>query len=113
MPKRPDTAPTPDSGVTTDQPQITQPRTTEAVSVPANDAEVQFEPALQRLEQLVTAMESGNMSLEESLTAFEQGIQLTRHCQRALESAEQRVQILLEQSDSAELQPLDPSSSRQ
>lgn len=54
-----------------------------------------FEQALGELETLVTAMESGDMSLEESLSAFEQGIRLTRECQEALTQAEQKVQLLL------------------
>ena len=54
-----------------------------------------FEQALGELETLVTAMESGEMSLEESLQAFEQGVKLTRDCQQALTEAEQKVQLLL------------------
>lgn len=54
-----------------------------------------FEQALGELETLVSAMESGEMSLEESLRAFEQGIRLTRECQEALTQAEQKVQLLL------------------
>lgn len=65
----------------------------------------QFEPALAELEALVTAMESGNMSLEESLLAFEAGIRLTRECQEALQQAEQKVQLLL--SDNGETAPFD------
>ncbi len=54
-----------------------------------------FEQALGELEALVTAMESGEMSLEESLKSFEQGVRLTRDCQQALTEAEQKVQLLL------------------
>lgn len=54
-----------------------------------------FEEALQNLESLVEAMEAGELSLEESLKAFEQGIKLTRECQQMLEQAEQKVQLLL------------------
>ena len=57
-----------------------------------------FEQALGDLEALVTAMESGEMSLEESLEAFETGIRLTRECQEALKHAEQKVQLLLSES---------------
>lgn len=57
-----------------------------------------FEQALGDLEALVTAMESGDMSLEQSLEAFEQGIRLTRECQEALKFAEQKVQLLLSES---------------
>lgn len=67
----------------------------------------EFETALSELEQLVARMESGELSLEDSLRAFEQGIKLTRQCQQALTSAEQRVQILLEQNGSSVAQPFD------
>lgn len=54
-----------------------------------------FEQALRELEALVAAMESGEMTLEESLQAFEVGVRLTRECQQALQQAEQKVQLLL------------------
>ena len=71
---------------------------------PSNDAEVDFESALKELETLVSKMESGELSLDESLKAFERGIELTRKCQSSLEAAELRVQTLtkdkeLEDSD--------------
>ncbi len=50
-----------------------------------------FESAMQALESLVTQMEEGKMTLEESLNAFEEGVQLTRICQKILKQAEQRV----------------------
>jgi len=53
-----------------------------------------FEQSLDELEALVERMESGDLSLEESLTAFERGIALTRSCQQALQAAERRVEIL-------------------
>lgn len=56
-----------------------------------------FEKALADLEALVERMEEGDMSLEESLKAFENGIRLTRHCQQALGAAQQRVQVLMQQ----------------
>ena len=60
----------------------------------SNDAEVDFESALKELETLVSRMESGELSLDESLKAFERGIELTRKCQSSLEAAELRVQTL-------------------
>ena len=54
-----------------------------------------FEQALENLEELVTAMEEGELSLEESLQAFEKGIKLTRECQSALKKAEQKVQVII------------------
>ncbi len=63
-----------------------------------------FEQALAQLEELVTSMEEGDLSLEESLQAFEKGVKLTRECQTALKAAEQKVQVLLdEDGNTAEL----------
>ncbi len=53
-----------------------------------------FESALDDLKRIVEEMESGNLSLEASLAAFERGIQLTRQCQSALGQAQLRVQVL-------------------
>ncbi|MFY9179357.1 MAG: exodeoxyribonuclease VII small subunit [Venatoribacter sp.] len=66
-----------------------------------------FENALADLEKLVQRMESGELSLEDSLQAFEQGVQLTRQCQEALVKAEQRVQLLLEKNGQSVAQPFD------
>lgn len=55
-----------------------------------------FEVALEELNQIVAKMEQGGMALEDSLKYFEKGIALTRRCQKALQQAEQKVQILLE-----------------
>ena len=64
-----------------------------------------FEQALENLEELVTAMEEGELSLEESLQAFEKGIKLTRECQTALKKAEQKVQVLInEDGDTKEFE---------
>ena len=61
-----------------------------------------FEKALEELESLVSSMEEGDLSLEESLKAFEQGIKLTRECQSALKQAEQKVQVLISESGDTE-----------
>ncbi|MEX2470130.1 MAG: exodeoxyribonuclease VII small subunit [Pseudohongiellaceae bacterium] len=73
-----------------------------------------FEQALEELEQLVTAMEDGELTLEQSLQAFEKGIKLTRECQSALQEAEQKVQVLLnEEGDTEELETGDLDSENQ
>ena len=59
-------------------------------------AELDFETALDELEALVEQMEAGDLSLEDSLQAFERGVKLTRHCQGALKNAELKVKILTE-----------------
>jgi exodeoxyribonuclease VII small subunit len=66
-----------------------------------------FEEALTELEALVERMESGELSLEESLGAFERGIALTRACQQALQQAEQKVEILTRNDPDAEPEPFD------
>ncbi|MFK0571173.1 exodeoxyribonuclease VII small subunit [Endozoicomonas sp.] len=64
-----------------------------------------FEQSLAELETLVQKMESGDMSLEASLKTFEQGVRLTRDCQKALTDAEQKVQKLLEQNGELTTEP--------
>lgn len=59
---------------------------------------IDFEQALDQLEELVDDMENGELTLEQSLKAFEQGIKLTRDCQSALSQAEQKVQMLVEEN---------------
>ena len=61
-----------------------------------------FEQALEDLEELVSAMEQGDLSLEDSLQAFEKGIKLTRECQTALKNAEQKVQVLINENGKTE-----------
>ncbi|HXG03896.1 MAG TPA: exodeoxyribonuclease VII small subunit [Candidatus Binatia bacterium] len=56
--------------------------------------DLKFEECLSRLEQIVNALESGNLSLEESLKVFEEGITLARHCSRYLDEAERRIEVL-------------------
>ena len=68
-------------------------------------ASFDFEKALQKLEELVSSMEEGDLTLEDSLQAFEKGIKLTRECQAALKEAEQKGQVLIsEKGDTEELE---------
>lgn len=71
-----------------------------------------FEKKLNRLEEIVTKMERGDLPLEDSLKMFEEGIQLSRDCHKQLDQAEQKVQILLEidESGEAKTQPFDDDS---
>jgi len=68
-------------------------------------AKDKFEDSLGRLEEIVRKMEAGDMSLEESLKAFEEGIKLARLCARKLDEAERRVEILLKQEDGMAVKP--------
>ncbi len=64
-----------------------------------------FEDSLEELEQLVEQMELGDISLEESLKSFERGVKLINTCQKSLQDAEQKVQILLEKNGKKNLEP--------
>jgi len=57
---------------------------------------IDFEASLKKLREIVEQLEDGNISLEASLIAFEQGIALSLECETALSRAEQKVQILME-----------------
>ena len=70
-------------------------------------ASLDFEQSLADLQTLVERLENGELSLEDSLTAFEQGIRLTHDCQGALAQAEQKVQILLERDGELAQEPFD------
>jgi exodeoxyribonuclease VII small subunit len=66
-----------------------------------------FEESLSELEALVENMETGELSLEDSLRAFERGIALTRYCQQALQAAEQKVEILTAKTADAPTESFD------
>ncbi len=58
-------------------------------------AEKKFEAALARLEEIVQELEKGDLPLEQSLKLFEEGIKLSRICNKRLEEAERKVEILI------------------
>lgn len=64
-----------------------------------------FETALTQLETLVESMEGGEMTLEDSLGAYERGVGLYRRCQQALEDAELRVKLLSDPAAPERAQP--------
>jgi exodeoxyribonuclease VII small subunit len=70
-----------------------------------------FEHSLTRLEEIVRKLESANLSLDEAMKLFEEGVQLSRDCQKHLEQAEGKVEILLKKAG-GELAavPFDPES---
>jgi len=70
-----------------------------------------FEHSLARLEEIVRKLESANLSLEEAMKLFEEGVQLSRDCQKHLEQAEGKVEILLKKAG-GELaaEPFDPEA---
>jgi exodeoxyribonuclease VII small subunit len=58
-----------------------------------------FENAMKRLEDIVRELESGEVSLEESLKRFEEGIKLSRLCSKKLDAIEKKVSILLQDEE--------------
>ncbi len=68
-----------------------------------------FETSMSALEDLVGKMEDGEMSLEDSLAAYERGVGLYRNCQQALEQAELRVRLLSDPANPDQAKPFDTS----
>ncbi|MBI4462484.1 MAG: exodeoxyribonuclease VII small subunit [Acidobacteria bacterium] len=58
-----------------------------------------FEAGLKRLEQIVKQLENGDLALAAALKLFEEGIELSRQCQKQLEEAESKVEILIKKAD--------------
>jgi len=71
----------------------------------------EFEKSLTRLEEVVKRLESTDLSLDEAMKLFEEGVKLSRDCQKQLEEAEGRVEILLKKADGKIVaQPFDPEN---
>jgi exodeoxyribonuclease VII small subunit len=66
-----------------------------------------FEKALAELESLVERLERGDLPLDEALKSFERGVALTRHCQAALQAAQQKVEILLKRAGETTIEPFE------
>ena len=66
-----------------------------------------FEKSLEELEKLVEQLESGDLSLDESLKQFKRGVDLTRHCQVILDQAQQTVEKLSDTSDESSAVPFE------
>ena len=69
----------------------------------AQDKPIPFEDVMARLEGLVQSLEEGDLGLEDSLKAFEDGVSLARKAQLALDTMEQRIEVL---SSDGQLQPM-------
>ncbi|HTZ31474.1 MAG TPA: exodeoxyribonuclease VII small subunit [Methylomirabilota bacterium] len=81
------------------------PKKPEAVKKP------DFERSLARLEEVVRKLESPQLSLDEAMKLFEEGVELSRECQKQLEEAEGRVEILLKKADGKlAAEPFEPES---
>ncbi len=73
----------------------------------AENNELNFEDALARLEQIVEELESGDLGLESALSAFEEGVSLSRRCSGQLEDAERRIEILVGEGADLRTEDLD------
>ena len=62
-------------------------------------ADLTFEQALKRLEEIVEALETEDLDLDKSLQFFEEGVSLSRHCNQQLQAAEKRIDVLLRKAD--------------
>jgi len=69
-----------------------------------------FEETLAELEKLIANLEQGDLSLDESLSGFKHGIELTRQCQAALDNAQQTVELLTKNQDEDSLKPFEPNA---
>ncbi|MDX2415870.1 MAG: exodeoxyribonuclease VII small subunit [Xanthomonadales bacterium] len=69
-----------------------------------------FEETLAELEKLVINLEEGDLSLDESLSGFKHGIELTRQCQETLDNAQQTVELLTNTQDEDSLKPFKPDA---
>ena len=63
-----------------------------------------FESNMERLEKVVSELENSNLTLDESVKKFEEGIELSKKCNEMLQQAEKRITILLEKADDYEEQ---------
>jgi len=72
-------------------------------------AEIRFEDALKRLEEIVDTLEKGELSLEKSLKIFEEGVKLSRVCNKMLDKAEKKVEMLMQNKNGElETRPFEP-----
>jgi exodeoxyribonuclease VII small subunit len=67
-----------------------------------------FEETLAELEKLIANLEQGDLSLDESLSGFKHGIELTRQCQAALDNAQQTVELLTNNQDEESVKTFEP-----
>jgi exodeoxyribonuclease VII small subunit len=79
-----------------------------------NNKNKTFETSLLDLEKIVRELEQGDLSLEESLKLFEDGVKLSRECQERLSQAERRIEVLLKDADgNPALQAIEPEDLRE
>ena len=80
-------------------PPVKKPRPADAPEPGVKAAALDFEKSLARLEEVVKRLEQPNLPLTEAMKLFEEGLQLAQQCQKQLQEAEGRVEILLKSAD--------------
>ena len=76
-------------------------------------SKVKFEAKLARLEQIVEEMEAGDLTLDESLARYEEGVKALKKCYELLRDAEKRVEILLKgENGSIKVEPFEPAKDK-
>ena len=85
----------------------TQGRDPAADATPSEETEMAFETALERLESVVDRLEQGDLALEAALSAFEEGVALSKRCASQLEDAERRIEVLTREGGQWLTRPLD------
>ena len=79
----------------------------------SKEKSLDFEKSLAKLENIIEALEDGDLPLNESIKTFEEGVKLTKHCQELLTKAELKIQKLLEKDDGTlDLEDFDDKESR-
>ena len=74
------------------------------------EKDIKFEKAMGRLEEIVEGLEKGDLSLEDSLKIFEEGIRLSQVCMARLDEAEKKVEILMKEKGKTVLKPFLPEA---
>jgi len=69
--------------------------------------EIKFEEALKKLEKIVSDLEAGDLSLDESLARYEEGVKLSKACTMKLEAAKSKVELLMRSGSKFEVKPFD------
>ncbi len=82
----------------------------EETSAGAEAEGLSFETALSRLEEIVDRLEEGDLELEAALSAFEQGVALSRRCADQLAQAERRIEVLVRESEGWQTHPFEPDA---
>lgn len=74
--------------------------------------DLRFEEALEKLEKIVEELERGDLSLEDSLKRYEEGVRLSQHCAKKLEQAKKRVEILVKSQGKLETIPFEEEEAK-